>query len=292
MLILSLMAFCSCSEWTETKSVDLVVRHPWEQDGYMWELYLENLIRYKESDHYVFYALFENNPESETSESCRLRSLPDSLDFVSLTNADNFSQYDAEDMEWMASVGTKVLYRVDLDKFTDAGALSSYLDGVISSVGTNSLSGYALSGTYKLGDDTMAAKASTAMSKLSGVKTLGQYIVFEGNPSYLSGTDISAVDYFVLDTWDASNVLEVYFTVLDAEENAGVEAEKILLSSALGSTITDETNTKVDAPSALCDKVVSYGPLGGMAIDNVPSDYYHAEGNYTTTRGLIHLLNP
>jgi len=180
MLILSLMAFCSCSEWTETKSVDLVVRHPWEQDGYMWELYLENLIRYKESDHYVFYALFENNPESETSESCRLRSLPDSLDFVSLTNADNFSQYDAEDMEWMASVGTKVLYRVDLDKFTDAGALSSYLDGVISSVGTNSLSGYALSGTYKLGDDTMAAKASTAMSKLSGVKTLGQYIVLRG----------------------------------------------------------------------------------------------------------------
>ncbi len=42
-----------------------------------------------------------------------MRCLPDSLDIVALTNADNFSRYDAEDMAVMREKGTKVLWQVD-----------------------------------------------------------------------------------------------------------------------------------------------------------------------------------
>jgi len=290
--ILALCALCSCGKWTETKSVDVVVEHPWDQNSALWEEYLQNLVAYKASSHYIFYALYENNPASATSEASRMRSLPDSLDFVALTNADNFSEFDAEDMEWMNSIGTKVLYRIDLDSFADASSLSTYLDKVIASVADNGLAGYALAGTYILGDETVAAKASTAVSKLSAAKKSGQYLTFEGNPSYFQASDRASVDYFILDTWEATNVLEAYLTVKDAENNVGVAANKILLASALGSTITDETNSKVDAPETLCDKVVAFGPLAGFALDSVASDYYHADGTYTVTRSLIHLLNP
>ena len=100
----------SCSKWTETESVRIDTVLPWEQDPGLWEDYKAAIRDYKSREHSLVYVRFENSPEGAVNEKGYMRCLPDSLDIVSLTNAENFSEYDAEDMEWMRSVGTKVLY--------------------------------------------------------------------------------------------------------------------------------------------------------------------------------------
>ncbi len=125
--IILLLLISACSKWTETESIQLNYLRPWDQNPELWNKYKASLVDYKASDHFLIYARFDNAPEKAASERNFMRCLPDSLDFVSLTHADNFSAYDKEDMAWMESIGTKVLYQVDLTKkgFTTTGELEN-----------------------------------------------------------------------------------------------------------------------------------------------------------------------
>lgn len=62
---------------------------------------------------------FANNPGTTLGEQDFLRSLPDSVDFVVLTNADNLSVYDKEDISKLKRTGTKFLYYKNLSEFYD-----------------------------------------------------------------------------------------------------------------------------------------------------------------------------
>lgn len=42
----------------------------------------------------------------------------------------------------------------------------------------------------------------------------------------------------------------------------------------------------------MTDRVAAMGPLGGLAIHNIGSDYYSANMNYETTRTAIQQMNP
>ena len=105
--------FAACNDWTEMETVDSKVEKPWEQDPALWAEYTAALRAYKQSEHFIVYARLHNSPEKASSEQDFMRCLPDSLDIVTLTNADNFSKFDAEDMDVMREKGTKVLYQVD-----------------------------------------------------------------------------------------------------------------------------------------------------------------------------------
>lgn len=62
----------------------------------LWEEYRTSVREYKERDHSIVYARLANSPEKVVNEKHFLRSLPDSLDIVTLTNAAEFSGYDAD----------------------------------------------------------------------------------------------------------------------------------------------------------------------------------------------------
>ena len=115
LLSLCLLAatFASCEDWNETEAVKQKVERPEDQNPELWAEYTAALRDYKQSEHFIVYARLFNSPQPGTSEKDFMRCLPDSLDIVSLTNADNFSKYDAEDMPAMREKGTKVLYQVD-----------------------------------------------------------------------------------------------------------------------------------------------------------------------------------
>lgn len=293
-IILAGLCLASCSDWTKTQSIDLNFVHPWEQNPELWTRYKAALRDYKARDHYLFYARFENSPENAGREDGFMRSLPDSLDFVSLTNADNFSSFDAQDMEWMKSIGTKVLYRVDLDKkaFTSTTELNTYLDSVVTVVTGNGLDGYAFAATWKLGNSLNDNLASALVEKLSGVKTTGQYLVFEGNPKFVPEADRDKVDYFVLDTEDTDNTFDLRMQVVSATDYAGVPATKLMLGSTMGGEIQDEDKNDCDDVEEISRRVVSLGPLAGLGISGIADDYYSASGNYVRTRAAIQLLNP
>lgn len=284
----------SCSKWTETQPAGITYLRPWDQNPELWEKYKASLLNYKQSKHFLFYVRFDNAPEKAASEKDFMRCLPDSLDFVSLTNADSFSNYDKEDMAWMQSIGTKVLYQVNLTEkaFTNTSDLNTYLDKVVASVKDNGLDGFSFTGMYRLGDTQNDALASTTVAKLSAAKETGQVLAFEGNPLFVPEADRDKIDYFILDSESTAYAQDLRFQVLTALDYAKVPASKLLLGSNLEGTIQNEERQKCSDVEELARRVVSLGPLAGLGISNIGSDYYSYDGNYATIRSAIQLLNP
>ena len=286
-----LLLGASCSDWTETEAIENTVYKPWEQDPALWADYTAALRAYKQSEHYLSYARLHNSPAQAASEQDFMRCLPDSLDIVTLTNADNFSAYDAEDMAVMREKGTKVLYQVDYAarkaEFADAAALASYLDGVIASVAANGLDGYSFTT-----DPLDAAATASIVATLSAAKTDGQLLVFEGNPLSVAAADREKLDYVVLDTETAANTTEVRLQVLNATDYAGIAADRLLLAAEIDAPLQDADRTEYAAVEAMARCVVEFGPLAGFAAYNIAGDYYHADRNYSTIREAIQTLNP
>lgn len=289
--VVVLLLGASCSDWTETENIDNTVLKPWEQDSALWADYTAALRAYKASEHYLSYARLHNSPSPAASEQDFMRCLPDSLDIVTLTNADNFSAYDAEDMAAMHEKGTKVLYQVDYAarkaEFSGEAALKTYLDGVIAAVAANGLDGYSFTT-----DPLDAAATATIVATLSAARSDGQLLVFEGNPLSVAEADRAKLDFVVLDTEKAENTTEVQLQVLNATGYAGIAPEKLLLAAEIDAPLQDADRTEYAAVELMARCVVEYGPLAGFAAYNIAGDYYHAEMNYQTIRTAIQTLNP
>lgn len=289
--VVVLLLGASCSDWTETENIDNTVLKPWEQDPALWADYTAALRSYKASEHYLSYARLHNSPSPAASEQDFMRCLPDSLDIVTLTNADNFSAYDAEDLAAMHEKGTKVLYQVDYAarkaEFSGEATLKTYLDGVIAAVAANGLDGYSFTA-----DPLDAAATATIVATLSAARSDGQLLVFEGNPLSVAEADRAKLDFVVLDTEKAENTTEVQLLVLNATGYAGIAPEKLLLAAEIDAPLQDEDRTEYAAVELMARCVVEYGPLAGFAAYNIAGDYYHAEMNYQTIRTAIQTLNP
>lgn len=289
--VVVLLLGASCSDWTETENIDNTVLKPWEQDPALWADYTAALRSYKASEHYLSYARLHNSPSPAASEQDFMRCLPDSLDIVTLTNADNFSAYDAEDMAAMHEKGTKVLYQVDYAarkaEFSGEAALKTYLDGVIAAVAANGLDGYSFTA-----DPLDAAATTTIVATLSAARADGQLLVFEGNPLSVAAADRAKLDYVVLDTETAENTTDVRLQVLNATGYAGIPANRLLLAAEIDAPLQDADRTEYAAVALMARCVVEYGPLAGFAAYNIAGDYYHADRNYSTIREAIQTLNP
>lgn len=289
--VVVLLLGASCSDWTETENIESTVRKPWEQDPALWADYTAALRAYKASAHYLSYARLHNSPSPASSEQDFMRCLPDSLDIVTLTNADNFSAYDAEDMAVMREKGTRVLYQVDYAarkaEFSGEAALKAYLDGVIAAVAANGMDGYSFTT-----DPLDAAATASIVATLSAARSDGQLLVFEGNPLSVAEADRAKLDFVVLDTEKAENTTDVQLQVLNATGYAGIAPEKLLLAAEIDAPLQDEDRTEYAAVELMARCVVEYGPLAGFAAYNIAGDYYHAEMNYQTIRTAIQTLNP
>jgi len=294
-LILAVMAV-SCSKWTEPESVGTAVNYPWDRNPELWAEYTASLRAYKQNSHFIVYARLHNSPDKAASEKNFMRSLPDSLDIVSLTNADNFSEYDAEDMALMKEKGIRVLYRVDFasraNEWSDAAALGAYIDGVIASVKKYGLDGYSFTGTPKLGDASAAEMSALLIGKLASAKEKGQLTVFEGDPVSVAEADRDKIDLFVLGTEDMENTFDVRIAVLTATSTCGIPADKILLAAKTDGILSDETRNEYPALEEMTRRVAIFGPLAGLAVYNLENDYWHAEENYSDVRKAIRTLNP
>ena len=299
LLIPTLLAVCagfaSCSQWTETESITIDTVLPWEQDPALWEEYKAAIREYKSRDHQLIYVRFENSPEGAVSEKGYMRCLPDSLDIVSLTNAENFSAFDAEDMEWMKSLGTKVLYQIDFasdpQALLDQTARDAAIDRAIATVQDNGLDGFSLTGIPKEDGGTTAAAAKAAVERIVAARKEGQIVSFEGNPAFIPQEDMQSIDLFVLATETVENGYDLRNTVLDAT-NWGVPKEKMLLAADFGGVYYDSDNAETPVLEAMADNVISFGPMAGLALYGIESDYYHYDGDWLTLRSLISRMNP
>ncbi len=276
MSLTAILSFAGCSAWTADEPVDMIASHPWERDPQTWEQYKADLRAYKQRSHKLVYIRFDNAAEKPSGEKNFMRCLPDSLDFVSLTNAGNFSVYDAQDMEWMRSVGTKVLYGIDFSQQTDLGK-------AVKTVKENGLDGFSLRALAK--EDGI--RIHETLPALSGCGL----IVCEGNPVLLAAEDLDRIDLFVLPSDSVENPYSLNSLIQDALD-CGVQRDRIILAVSMTGTWYDSSNSEKPAVQSMTDNVTLFGPLAGLALYDVMSDYSHYEGNWITIRTTISRLNP
>lgn len=293
-MLLACMFAAACSDWTENETVDLKTTRPSDENPELVARYRAALRDYKAREHYMVIAHFNNAPAVATGERDFMRGLPDSLDMVLLTNADNFSKYDAEDMTVMREKGTKVLYRIDyagrMEEFSDAATLGAYLDRVVASVREHGMDGYSFTGIPREGDPARAEAATLLVSKFAAED--GKVLIFEGDPIFIAEADRAKVDYFVLNTEATENVTEVKMQVARALNYASIPASKLLLAADVVAPIIDEEKEEQNAVEELTARVVSLGHLCGLAVRNPQRNYYSAERNYPLLCEAIQTLNP
>ena len=70
------------------------------------------------------------------------------------------------------------------------------------------------------------------------------------------------------------------------------ESERLLLAAAAGAPLYDEDVVEHAAITEMAERVVSLGPLAGLAAYDIDNDYYDVERNYPLLSDAIQLLNP
>ena len=285
----------SCSKWTEPDAVKLNIIYPWDRDPATWEDYFQRLRQYKERKHYITFAEFDNAPEKPAGEQDYLRCLPDSLDYISLTNAAAFRDADREDLSLMHRKGSKVLYTIDMAqasaRYPEASQFSSFLQEAVSMVEKEGLDGWTVTADLPAGDEQMKARFDETVATLSAIE--GKSLVYFGNFYHLSDQSLTdAFDLFVINTLDKEYEADIKFSIMMAKESSPNMKDKILIAGSIGTEITDSQLREREALDLMSELVFSEGPIAGLAIFNIKSDYYYTESNYKKTKGLIQKLNP
>ena len=285
-LLLILILSASCSDWNDIEAVDIDPQHAKDQNPELWARYMESLRIYKqERTHYITYGSFENGTEQSKNEGAYLRS-------------ENITAYDREDIPSLQEKSTRVLYLVDYAKkmteLADAAALSTWLDKAVATATELKLDGFAFNGLPSYGgtDAEQAARKEAARLIVSKLSAFGKTLVFEGDPAFVDAADLSKLDYVVLNTTDIENAVNLKLHVVNILETYALSKEKLLLAAKIGSKLTDEDLNKLDAVTEMTNRVISLGPLGGLAIYALGDDYYQAKMNYQTSRMAIQTMNP
>lgn len=290
----------ACSEWNEPESVNLDINSAKDQNPELWARYMQVLHTYKQSKHYITYARFDNSLDKSVNEGNYLRSLPDSIDIVTLSNPDKLSDYDLEDIPLLQEKSIRVLYLVDYavqaTEIDNVATLGIWLDKIIATVNELKLDGFAFTGIplYSGTDAELVAhkeKSRLLVSKLSAAVGQEKLLVFEGNPAFVDAADLSKLDYVVLNTADLTNVTDLKLQVAGVIGN-GLPKDNLLLAARIGGLISDENSVKQEAVTLMTDRVASLGSLGGLGIYSIGDDYYSPRMNYEITRTAIQLMNP
>ena len=122
MAVLAVPALSSCSDWTDTESLEFDYVLPSEQDPDAYNAYLGLLRNYKQSQHKIMIAKFDNSGDLVSGQSDRLAALPDSIDYVVLQEADNLKSLLVQDVnDIRQQKGTRTLYAISY-----ADALAKY----------------------------------------------------------------------------------------------------------------------------------------------------------------------
>ena len=300
-LLLALLATASCSDWTDQKTVDIDPQHAKEQNPELWARYMEALRTYRQSKHFVTYGSFDNGAEKPKNEGAYLRSLPDSLDIVTPLHPESLTSYDCEDILLLQEKSIKVLYLVDytaqMSTLTDAAKLGAWLDKSIATASQLGMDGFAIKGTPLYGgtEAEQAARREAAkliVSKLSAAVGDSKLLVFEGDPAFINTADLNKLDYVVLNTATIVSAVDLKLYVAGVIENFPSLKEKLLLSAKINEKLTNEEGESLGAVTEMTNRVVSLGPLAGLAIYALGDDYYHTKMNYETSRKAIQIMNP
>lgn len=106
----------SCDDWTDPEHVDLDYGTIDTANPEAYVKYLENLRAYRNSDHKLVYAWFDNAETAFGSQGHRISAIPDSVDVIVLGNPDKVTNQLVQEMfEARTNKGQQFSYVIDFD---------------------------------------------------------------------------------------------------------------------------------------------------------------------------------
>ena len=117
----------SCAKWTETEPIKVTYETIQTKNPELYAKYLQSLRDFRTEEHPVLIAKFDNVPTVPAARSEHINALPDSIDYVVLTNSAEVSDaMVAEAAQIEEQKGILTLAEVDLEGF--AGAYTAMID--------------------------------------------------------------------------------------------------------------------------------------------------------------------
>lgn len=317
----SVLALSACSDWTDTESINLVEPGISEQAPEQYAKYLKNLQAYKQSEHKVVYAWFDNSEKVPFTRGQHIADAPDSLDVIVMTSPE-LADFELKDIAAVHTKGTKVYYSISYDNIlkehtekvkegTETGAFSAYLSAELSRLIAleSSYDGIVVeyrgsNPIYMSTADKAATKANqdTFFGVISNWKTAnaGKDLVFQGYPANLIDQSVlSSCKHIILITDDVDDAAQLGIEALQALMAEGVPADRfIVTASTVSLDATDKVTGYYGAARALAEAAywvtVSSADFtkAGLAILNSQNDYYNATNNYQYVREAINIMNP
>lgn len=127
-LVTSVFALASCSDWTKPEALDYTHKTFGESDPSGYEAYLKSIREYKATDHKVMILNVKGTDAYPVSQSQLLMAMPDSADFICVNNLENLHPEFVRQISMVKEKkGTSVLSAVDF-----AAAYADYVDHKIS----------------------------------------------------------------------------------------------------------------------------------------------------------------
>lgn len=298
----------SCDDWTETEQVDYGITTPDGQNPELYARYAQAVRDYKQREHYMVCVRFDNGHSGE-GEKNFLRSMPDSIDAVILENTETLNQADLEDIPVLQrNFDTKILCSFNLttlkQEAESAGKelktlLTPALDRMLATISEYGLDGASISYTGDVGLGTDAAtNAAIAemrqllLDKIAPIAKTGKIFFLESNPLFIPEANRDVFSRYILSTTSAKSASQLSLFIDEAIHYAGVPSDKLLITADPELIVNDNDGKLASQVTFFSTQVIDGGPIGGLLIRNVITDYSHSDATYQETRIAIQTLNP
>lgn len=314
--------FSACDDWTEVENVTINTPGVEELNPEQYAKYLQNLIEYKNSDHKVVYAWFDNSEKAPFSRGQHISDAPDSLDVISMMYPADLADFELADMQAARGKGTKVVYIISFDKiqkeYTDKvkdGVESGTFDAYLSAELTKQM-GYAdafdgiIAGYKGTSPVYMSAEQKAEAKKYQdaffGVistwksSNADKLLTFQGYPENLiEQTLLADCKHIILATDNATDDAQLAVAARLAMIASGVSTDRFVVAVSTTSLDASDKATGFYGSNRALSEAAYWTTeqsddytRAGLAIYNVQNDYYNATNTYQYVREAINIMNP
>ncbi|WP_423129031.1 glycoside hydrolase family 18 [Gaoshiqia sp. Z1-71] len=269
--------FSACEEWAQPESLTIVQANIEEQNPELYAQYLENLKAYKNSDHKIVLAWFDNKIKIPVTRAHHLSAIPDSVDIVMMMYPDELCEREIREIESIrANKGTRVIYTISYPEIESlysatieaeieesgisatetagfTAFLNSYMNNALALTDKYNYDGICL--LYKGKDLTYlddedkyneyASRQEAFLSKISQWYTNheNKTLIFEGSPqNIINKPFLSSCSYIVLGNTTAASAYQLTLNTKMAI-TGGVPTDRFIVSVPTCSLDPDDVKT-------------------------------------------------
>ncbi len=315
--------FSACSDWTDVESVTIKTPGINELNPELYAKYLQNLIGYKNSDHKVVYAWFDNSEKKPYSRGQHITEAPDSLDVISLMYPAALANFEKADIQAVHAKGTKVVYTISFDniqkeyeeKVKEGKAENNKFDAYLQSALTTQL-GYAdvfdgiiaeykgASPIYMSTDQKAEAKKyqDIFFGSISSWKSTNsvKILTFQGYPQNLIEQSVlNNCKHIILVTDNVTDEAQLSIVARLAMTSSNVPTDRFVATVSTVSLDTSDKKTGYYGTERALSEAAYWATeasdgytRAGLAIYNVQNDYYNSGNSYRYIKEAINIMNP